>query len=178
MIFDIVLSDVDESEIKKSLQTSDLKLICLSLAKAKAIAVSIKNPDSYVIGSDQICCFENEIFSKPKTKENCFKTLSKLSGNTHHQNCGISICLDGKEIWQNYDQAALSMKVLSDNEINSYIDLDEPLMACGAYKFESQGSSLFEEIEGDDSTIKGLTLDPILNFLNSKNVIEFSTEKN
>ena len=26
MIFDIVLSDVDESEIKKSLQTSDLKL--------------------------------------------------------------------------------------------------------------------------------------------------------
>ena len=51
-------------------------------------------------------------------------------------------------------------------------------MACGAYKFESQGSSLFEEIEGDDSTIKGLTLDPILNFLNSKNVIEFSSEKN
>ena len=134
--------------------------------------VSNKQKNAYVIGSDQICCYEDEIFSKPLTKENCFKTLSKLSGNTHYQNCGISICKDGKEIWSHYAQAALTMKLLSDLEIKDYIDKDEPLMACGAYRFESLGKNLFLSTKGDETTIQGLTLNPIINFLSSEKVID------
>ena len=169
--FEVIASEVDEEELKKSFSSNNFKDYCLALAKAKALEVSNKQKNAYVIGSDQICCYEDEIFSKPLTKENCFKTLSKLSGNTHYQNCGISICRDGKEIWSHYAQAALTMKFLSDLEIKDYIDKDEPFMACGAYRFESLGKNLFSSTQGDETTIQGLTLNPILKFLGSKKVI-------
>ena len=169
--FEVIASKVDEEELKKSFSSKSFKDYCLSLARAKALDVSNKKKNAYVIGSDQICCYEDEIFSKPLTKENCFKTLSKLSGNTHYQNCGISICKDGKEIWSHYAQAALTMKLLSDLEIKDYIDKDEPFMACGAYRFESLGKNLFSSTQGDETTIQGLTLNPILKFLGSKKVI-------
>ena len=170
--FEVIPSEVVEEDLKQSLSSDNFKDYCLALAKAKALDVSNKKKNAYVIGSDQICCYEKEIFSKPLTKENCFKTLSKLSGNTHYQNCGISICKDGKEIWSHYAQAALTMKSLSDLEIKDYIDKDEPLMACGAYRFESLGKNLFLSTEGGETTIQGLTLNPILNFLASKKVID------
>ena len=169
--FEVIASEVDEEELKKSFSSNNFKDYCLALAKAKALDVSNKQKNAYVIGSDQICCYEDEIFSKPLTKENCFKTLSKLSGNTHYQNCGISICRDGKEIWSHYAQAALTMKFLSDLEIKDYIDKDKPFMACGAYRFESLGKNLFSSTQGDETTIQGLTLNPILKFLGSKKVI-------
>jgi len=170
--FEVIPSQVVEEDLKQSLSGDNFKDYCLALAKAKALDVSNKKKNAYVIGSDQICCYEKEIFSKPLTKENCFKTLSKLSGNTHYQNCGISICKDGKEIWSHYAQAALTMKSLSDSEIKDYIDKDEPFMACGAYRFESLGKNLFLSTEGDETTIQGLTLYPILNFLTSKKIID------
>ncbi len=170
--FEVIASEVDEEKLKKSFSSNNFKDYCLALAKAKALDVSNKQKNAYVIGSDQICCYGEEIFSKPLTKENCFKTLSKLSGNTHYQNCGISICRDGKEIWSHYAQAALTMKFLSDLEIKDYIDKDEPFMACGAYRFESLGKNLFSSTQGDETTIQGLTLNPILKFLGSKKVID------
>ena len=169
--FEVVPSEVEEEELKQSLSGNNFREYCLTLAKAKALDVSKKKKNAYVIGSDQICSYGEEIFSKPLTKENCFKTLSKLSGNTHYQNCGISICKNGKEIWSHYAQAALTMKYLSDTEIRDYIDKDEPFMACGAYRFESLGKNLFLTTKGDETTIQGLTLNPIINFLTSKKVI-------
>ena len=169
--FEVVPSEVEEEELKQSLSGNNFREHCLTLAKAKALDVSNKKKNAYVIGSDQICSYGEEIFSKPLTKENCFKTLSKLSGNTHYQNCGISICKNGKEIWSHYAQAALTMKSLSDREIRDYIDKDEPFMACGAYRFESLGKNLFLTTKGDETTIQGLTLNPIINFLTSKKVI-------
>ena len=169
--FEVVPSEVEEEELKQSLSGNNFREYCLALAKAKALDVSNKKKNAYVIGSDQICSYGEEIFSKPLTKENCFKTLSKLSGNTHYQNCGISICKNGKEIWSHYAQAALTMKSLSDTDIMDYIDKDEPFMACGAYRFESLGKDLFLATKGDETTIQGLTLNPIINFLTSKKVI-------
>ena len=170
--FEVVPSEVSEEDLKQSISSDNFKDFCLALAKAKALDVSNRKKNAYVIGSDQICCHGDEIFSKPLTKENCFKTLSKLSGNTHYQNCGISICKNGKEIWSHYAQAALTMKSLSDSEIKDYIQKDEPFMACGAYRFESLGKNLFISTKGDETTIQGLTLNPIINFLTSKKIID------
>ena len=86
--FDTVSPEVDEDDLKKSLSKKNIKEFCLALAKAKALEVSNREKKAYVIGSDQICVYKNEIFSKPLTKENCYNTLSKLSGNSHYQNCG------------------------------------------------------------------------------------------
>ena len=60
--FEVIASDVDEEELKKSFSSKNFKDYCLALAKAKALEVSNKQKNAYVIGSDQICCYGEEIF--------------------------------------------------------------------------------------------------------------------
>lgn len=65
--FEVVPSEVSEEDLKQSISSDNFKDFCLALAKAKALDVSNRKKNAYVIGSDQICCHGDEIFSKPLT---------------------------------------------------------------------------------------------------------------
>ena len=78
-----IASEVDEDLIKKNFQFKSYYDLATELACAKALKISKKYKDNYVLGVDQICEFNEEIFNKPRNKKNCVKTLQKLSGNTH-----------------------------------------------------------------------------------------------
>ena len=175
LTFDVCAADIDENIIKDNFKKNPPDKLSKILAKHKALAVSSFYKGSYVIGSDQICYLDDFIFSKPGNNENCFKTLTTLSGKTHTQNCGISIAMNNQEVWSFSDTAYLSMKNLTEKDILDYIQMDKPYDACGAYRYEANGKKLFKRVEGDINTIKGLTLDPLLNFLNDEGVIEFSS---
>ena len=54
------------------------------------------------------------------------------------------------------------MKDLSDKEIRSYVNKDEPYQCAGSYKYESHGSGLFSEVKGSTYTIQGLALTSLL----------------
>ena len=56
------------------------------------------------------------------------------------------------------------MKNLSLDEIKTYVEKDETLMASGSYKYESYGKELFEFVNGDPFVIQGLPLEAIKNF--------------
>ena len=55
--------------------------------------------------------------------------------------------------------------LLSEDEIKSYVDKDEPYQCAGSYKYESHGSKLFSDIKGSPFTIQGLALTPLLKAL-------------
>ena len=166
-----VSSNIDEEKIKKHFEFTNFYDLAIELASAKALKVSNKYEDTYVLGVDQICEFQNEILNKPGNLENCKKTLSKLSGNTHQQNCGMAISFNNKIIWTSYDVAELTMKVLSDKEIESYIKKDRPFKSCGAYKYELNGKDLFTEVKGSIFTIQGLDLNTLILYLRQNNFI-------
>ena len=48
------------------------------------------------------------------------------------------------------------MRDLSQEEIQEYVEKDDPLMSSGSYKYESLGKNLFEYIKGDPYVIQGL----------------------
>ena len=54
------------------------------------------------------------------------------------------------------------MKDLSENDIRSYVEKDEPYECAGSYKYESHGSELFSEVKGSSYTIQGLALTTLL----------------
>ena len=62
-------------------------------------------------------------------------------------------------------KAALKMRELNEDEIISYVNLDNPVGCAGSYKIESLGRHLFEEINGDIACISGLAVQPLLKFL-------------
>ncbi|MDT2030399.1 Maf family protein, partial [Planktomarina sp.] len=76
---------IDEENITKSLIADQARPrdIADTLAEHKALKISLKNPNSWVIGCDQILVFEGEIFGKPASSEALKTSLSRLSGKTH-----------------------------------------------------------------------------------------------
>jgi predicted house-cleaning NTP pyrophosphatase (Maf/HAM1 superfamily) len=124
-----IASEVDEDSIKENFQFKNYYDLAIELASAKALEISKKNPDHYVLGVDQVCEFNNEILNKPGNKEKCIKTLQKLSGNTHFQNCGMAIAFNDSVIWTSYDVAKLTMNELSLKDIED--DLYGYCETCG-----------------------------------------------
>jgi len=152
----------EEAELKTTIRHLSLGEQALRLADVKAEAISRANPDALVIGADQICSLEGEIFSKPGTFENAHAQLRRLSGKTHTQTCAAVILQRGEPLWTKVAEARLTMRALTESEIDAYLREDAPLAACGAYKIESLGRHLFAAIDGDYDVIKGLPLVPLL----------------
>ena len=66
---DVIVSNVDEDEIKESLLSAGASPLEVSknLAEVKSIRVSNKNPDRLVIGADSVISLDNELINKPKS---------------------------------------------------------------------------------------------------------------
>lgn len=147
--FEALPPNVDEDAVKtQGLNHTELSRE-LSLLKARAI--STQHNEAIVIGGDQVASFGDEILSKPKTPENAFTQLKKLSGNTHQLITSLAMIHRGNE-YVHTAIATMHMRELSDEQIRRYIDIDEPLHSCGSYRLEALGISLFEKIECDDYT--------------------------
>ena len=167
--FKVITSEVDEDIIKSTFVKESFSERVIELAKAKARQVSKLYPDSLVIGADQMCVLENQNFDKPLEFTKAVENLTKLSGKTHMQFSGVCLYKNSELIWDHSEFAELTMKSLSQEEIKAYIKLDDPLQCCGCYKFESNGSELFEYVKGSENVIKGLALEALLEALNKYN---------
>lgn len=169
-------ADIDERTIELAIKDTGAtpKELALILANAKALDVSQKISDAYVIGSDQTLSLNDELFHKPEDMEAARRTLLKLSGQTHTLNSGVSIAKNGETIWQHVSIAELTMRELSPEFIGRHLSEagESVLTSVGAYQLEKQGVQLFEKIEGDFFTIVGLPMLPLLAQLRELNVIE------
>ena len=81
-----------------------------------------------------------------------------------------SVCIskNGYKIWNYTDKARLTMKRMSDEELENYLKKisDEALYAYNVYQIEGEGKNLFSNIEGDENTIMGLPINKIKEYLN------------
>ena len=173
LIFTQIKSEVNEKVVKKKFKGKNYCCLAKNLAEAKALNISKKKREAYVIGADQICVNQGKIYSKPKFKKKALEQLIELNGKTHKLISAISICYNSKIIWNYSEEVKLKMRKLSEKVLRDYVDLDLPLESCGSYKFESNGKYLFSKVVGDTSTILGLPLYPLLNTLYEKNVIAY-----
>ena len=171
--FKTITSNINEDCIKKKFKDKSYALISKKLSQLKAITVSKKNYNCYVIGVDQICVFRKKILNKPLSKNNAILQLSMLAGNEHEQISGCSICMNGKVIYSFSRKAKLTMRNINKKQIINYVDSDNPIHSCGSYKFESKGYLLFSKVIGDQFTIQGMPIFDLFNFLIKKNIIKY-----
>ena len=154
--FKTLSPDIDEESFKLSSLTFEQVAETLSLEKAKEVLKN--NPNSSVIGSDQVLGFEGQIFDKPMTEQKAKEQLKLLQGSTHKLITSFTILSKDKTLTETVT-AHMEMKSLTDQQIENYISKDQPLYSCGSYKLESLGIALFESIKcEDDTAIVGLPL--------------------
>ena len=147
--FDVMAPDVDEDVLKD--QGLKHRQLSRELAQLKAEAVSKQNPQAIVIGGDQVASFGDTVLSKPKTKQRAFEQLKQLAGKEHQLITSLAITANGQTHLHTCT-ATMTMRTLTDEQITRYIDADEPLHSCGAYRLEALGISLFTHIDCEDYT--------------------------
>jgi len=161
--FSSIAPEVDEDQMKGEGHSPEQLAILLSQMKAKA--VYLRNEGSCVIGSDQVCRIDNQIFSKPQTIERAIEQLTHLQGKSHELLTAVTVMTPQDEI-SFLNRTILHMRDLTIDEISHYVRSDLPLDCAGSYKLESLGIKLFEKIEMTDHTaIIGLPLIELSNIL-------------
>ena len=170
---EVIISNVDEDEIKESLLAEGAGPLEISknLAEIKSIQVSNKNPDKLVLGADSVISLNNKLINKPNSREEALEILKKLNDSKHYLISSVCISKNGSMIWNYSDSSELKMKNLKETELLKYLSKIETktLLAYGVYQIEADGLELFEYIKGDQNSIMGLPIKDIINYINGYN---------
>lgn len=169
--FSAVNPDVDEAAEKA--RHSDPEALTTALAQAKALAVSRRRPDDWVIGSDSVVSVGSRIFDKPRGRDEAGEHLRVFSGNVMHLTSAVALARAGAIDWSCRDSALLRVRPLSDQFIANYLDAEWPEVGycVGVFRLEGRGVQLFDSIDGSYFTILGMPLLPLLAALRERMVI-------
>ena len=137
-------------------------------AEGKAKDVATSNPESLVIGCDQVLSFNEEAISKPKSPEEAIQQLQLLQGKEHYLYSGVSLYYGSKKgahkICSWVSPVKMSMHKLSLDHIKQYVSTGEWQGSVGGYKIEGKGRALFASFvpHEDKSVIMGLPLPELM----------------
>ena len=166
---DVVVSNVDEEQIKATLLSENATPLIISknLAEIKSTKVSNKHPDCLVLGADSVISLDNKLINKPKSRKEALEILKELNNSKHYLISSVCISKNGAMIWNHSDQSELKMKNFKEEELIKYLDKikTETLLMYGVYQVEAGGLNLFEYIKGDRDSIMGLPIKQIMNYI-------------
>ena len=109
-----------------------------------------------LITSDTIVTIDGEILGKPKDKADAVKMLKVLSGRTHQVYTGLCLRSKDKTITLS-DGCDVTFEILSDEDIEYYVDEFKPYDKAGAYAIQEWiGLACIKEIKGSVYTVIGL----------------------
>jgi septum formation protein len=171
--FSVISSNVDESSVTQS----DPESYVRKLAELKAVDISKKHPESWVIGADTIVLIDGKILGKPGSKAEARSMLRHLSGKTHQVLTGYCLCCAKKNLlFSETAKTDVQFKMLSDAEIEWYIQTAEPFDKAGAYAIQGIGMFLVKSINGSYTNVVGLPVCEVIEFLIKEGIIELNLE--
>ena len=153
--FTVRVADADET-IPDGTKPCDAVVF---LAARKAMAVE-RADDETVLGADTVVVLDDKILGKPKDREDAFDMIKMLSGRVHSVFTGVCAIGDGISLTF-AEETKVEFYPLSDDEINEYIDTDEPYDKAGAYGIQGLASKFISGIQGDYFNVVGLPISSV-----------------
>lgn len=139
---------------------------------AERLFASGSTPD-LIIGADTVVSQDQNIFEKPKDKEDAVRILSQLSNCSHTVYTGVvlfvpstssllkkgSLALNGTYRCTSFvESTVVHMAHLPEDVIKAYIETGEPMDKAGAYGIQAKGGTLVKKIDGDYFNVMGFPL--------------------
>ena len=156
--FEIIPSCADES-VNEPLSPQAL-VEMLATRKAFEVASRAENQGKFVLGSDTIVAYGDEVLGKPKDEADAFRMLKMLSGKKHQVYTGVCICVcKGGKVGSETKSAKTDVyfNELSNEWIWEYIRGGSPMDKAGAYGIQDGG--LVAKIDGSYSNVVGLPIE-------------------
>ena len=138
----------------------------LRLARTKAEEAAADFPGEWILAADTIVVLDGRIMGKPGDRIEAAQTLRTLSGRIHE--VLTAFCLINQGLGRqvlDHVRTEVEFRVLSEKEIEGYIDSGEVWDKAGAYGIQGRGGALVRNINGSYTNVVGLPLAEVLDGL-------------
>lgn len=168
----ILPADVDET-LPDGISPEDaVKYLANKKAEACAKFILKEKPeitDLPIVAADTVV-YKDEIMGKPMDRQDAKRMIQTIRGTFHHVATGVAIILSTsgkKDVF--CDVTKVYCKNLSDDDVEAYLDTDEPYDKAGAYAIQGIFGKYIDRFEGRYDTVVGLPVEPITEVLNRFN---------
>lgn len=154
--FEVLVSNADET-LEEGLSVEEQSKR-LAYIKAKTV-FNETTGDRIVIGSDTMILKDNEIFGKPKDKQDAINMLNKLKNTYHTAITSLCVLVEKNGQYKeylDYDTTKVFFKDMNEDEILHWIEIGNPYNKSGSYELASPFCVFVEKIEGNITTVQGL----------------------
>ena len=137
--------------------------VVMDLSRQKAEEIAKKRTEitipEVIIGADTVVAYKDTILGKPKDREDAYRMISLLQGNSHKVYTGVTLILrSGEEttVHSFFEETKVTMYPMSEAEREWYIDTKEPFDKAGGYGIQGKCAIFIEQISGDYNNVVGL----------------------
>lgn len=129
-----------------------------ALAKCEEVSSRLAYP-AVVISADTLVFCDGEVLSKPQDIDEARSMLLRLSGNTHQVITGIAVAntADGRKA-RGSETTDVTFRTLTEEEIETFIQVVKPIDRAGAYTVDGPGSLLVSRYDGCYYNVLGLPI--------------------
>ncbi len=136
----------------------------MNVAKTKAGAFAkkhnhLESQRILVLCADTLVVYQDQVLGKPEDKNQAFTFLRQLSGKTHSVKTGLCVYnFYDKSFACDLATTEISFRVLTDEEIEDYVNSGEPMDKAGAYGIQGEAQKFVVSQNGDFDNVVGLPL--------------------
>ncbi|HEV7301457.1 MAG TPA: Maf family protein [Tepidisphaeraceae bacterium] len=158
--FEIIPSDIDESQVPTDLRPSE---VAAYLARGKAAVIAARFPDAVVVGADTVVALGDLLLGKPADATDARRMLSLLSGTAHHVTTGVAVCR-GAQVDEVHVTSTVAMRPLTATEIDAYVAGRQWEGKAGGYGIQDD-DPFVTRMDGSLTNIVGLPMDETIELL-------------
>ena len=120
--------------------------------------------------------FNGQVLGKPGDFATAKQQLTMFSGQTVKFYTGLCLVHSAKnQLAQIVETFDVAFKTLTEDQISTYLRIEQPYDCAGSFKCEGLGIALFESLNGrDPNTLIGLPLIALIDLFNTLSVDLFA----
>ena len=149
LVFEVLDPAVDESRHPDESPDSYVERLARSKAQSAA------GPGFLTIGADTVVVSDGRVLGKPAHPDEARKMLQRLQGRRHEVLTGIAVACEGR-VESLVDTATVVFLVMTDEEIDDYVDTGEPMDKAGGYALQGLAARFVAAVDGSPYTVIGL----------------------
>ncbi len=166
--FEVVVPPVHEPDELAGHPTAERQAEALSYFKARGVAELVRQ--GIILAADTVVALKGRLFGKPADRNDARRILQALAGTTHRVITGVTLLepITGERLIE-YDSTAITMRRLTEEEVEHYLDTEAWAGKAGAYGIQDRGDAFIERIEGSFTNVVGLPMELVSQMLSSWN---------
>lgn len=162
--FEVVVSPVAEPDDMPGAKTPIQRAEALSRFKAESVRPTAR--DAWILSGDTIVALDDVVFGKPTDREDARRIISILAGTTQDVITGVTLLHAMTGVCRTeHDVTRVTMKPLSESEIESYLDTEAWRGKAGAYGIQDRADAFITRTEGSFSNVVGFPMELVMQML-------------